>query len=450
MNLYLSGKEEHIHFPLIKEYFKEIVGSYDMGYYRSAMVMLYSTIVCDLLLKLKELSEVYADSKAETLLSEINGQRKNASNSQWEWNLIDRVHRETELINDEDFKMIFHIYDLRNFSAHPALNEEYELISPSAELTVAYIKKALDDIFSKPSIFAGNIVDRMSDDIASKKDIFQKNYDDFKRYLDKAYFQRMSEKMMNQVFKAFWKFTFVKVEGKNFKDNRLINRKTIQIILDNNCDSICKYIKSNQQYFSVAQDEMCLKHLCVLLAYYPQVYGVIDNQARQQVEEFDSSDINLLKWFTVGDLEEYVENGCVENNVIPEKTLTLFKSICEQQGVSSVFYTFLIEHYKKSNSYTEAKLRFSNVIRPFLQDFNEEQFIKLLSVISSNPQIYKYMGQPSRNNEIVEYAGKVLPANFDYSQYPNFIFTQKESDDEGTEMLFDEASIEEEDGELPF
>lgn len=56
MKLYLMNAE-NIYFPQIKEYYREIVSSYDNGNYRSAMVMLYSTIVCDLLLKLKELSE---------------------------------------------------------------------------------------------------------------------------------------------------------------------------------------------------------------------------------------------------------------------------------------------------------------------------------------------------------------------------------------------------------
>ena len=50
MKLYLMNAE-NIYFPQIKEYYREIVSSYDNGNYRSAMVMLYSTIVCDLLLK---------------------------------------------------------------------------------------------------------------------------------------------------------------------------------------------------------------------------------------------------------------------------------------------------------------------------------------------------------------------------------------------------------------
>ena len=51
MKLYLMNAGD-IYFPQIKNYFREIVSSYDNGNYRSAIVMLYSTIVCDLLLKL--------------------------------------------------------------------------------------------------------------------------------------------------------------------------------------------------------------------------------------------------------------------------------------------------------------------------------------------------------------------------------------------------------------
>lgn len=137
MKLYLMNAE-NIYFPQIKEYYREIVSSYDNGNYRSAMVMLYSTIVCDLLLKLKELSDVYNDKKAEKILKDINEERKKKGNSAWEWDLIETIRERTELLSDESYAMIEHIYDLRNFSAHPAMNDDYELISPSPEMTVAY------------------------------------------------------------------------------------------------------------------------------------------------------------------------------------------------------------------------------------------------------------------------------------------------------------------------
>ena len=96
MKLYLVNAE-NIYFKQIKDYFREIISSYDNGNYRSAMVMLYSTIVCDLLLKLKELSDVYNDKKAEKILKEINEERKKKGNSAWEWELIETIRERTEL-----------------------------------------------------------------------------------------------------------------------------------------------------------------------------------------------------------------------------------------------------------------------------------------------------------------------------------------------------------------
>ena len=107
MKLYLMNAD-NIYFAKTKEYFQEIISSYDNGNYRSAMVMLYSTIVCDLLLKLKELSDVYNDKKAEKILKEVNEERKKKGNSAWEWDLIESIRERTELLSDESYTMISH------------------------------------------------------------------------------------------------------------------------------------------------------------------------------------------------------------------------------------------------------------------------------------------------------------------------------------------------------
>ena len=281
MKLYLVNAE-NIYFPQIKGYFREIVSSYDNGNYRSAMVMLYSTIVCDLLLKLKELSEVFNDAKAEKLLKEIDEERRKKGNSSWEKTLIESIRERTELLSDDAYAMISHIYDLRNFSAHPAMNDEYQLISPSPEITVAYIKKALDDILTKPAVFAQNIVDRLSEDVAAKKDLYRNDFKSFKAFLNKVYFQRMSEKMATLVFKAFWRFTFVKIGEEVFDENRFINRRTLEAMLEQRYDTLCTFVKENQNYFSVAQEKTCLQHICVLLAHFPHVYKQLDEGTQKQ------------------------------------------------------------------------------------------------------------------------------------------------------------------------
>lgn len=425
MNLYLVNAE-NIYFPQIKGYFREIISSYDNGNYRSAMVMLYSTVVCDLLLKLKELSDVYADEKAERMLKEIEEQRQNANNSKWEWELIKKVWKETELLSDESYAMMEHIYSWRNFSAHPAMNEEYELISPTPEITVAYIKKSLDDILVKPSVFAQNVVDRMSDDIAKKREIYKGDFEAFEVFLNKVYLQRMSEKMIRQVFRAFWKFVFLKTEGEVFKENRYINRKTLEAILEKYCASICLYIKENKNYFSIAQDPTCLRQACILLAYYPQIYSCLDQPTKHQIISFHDKKADLVKWFVIGDLEQHVATYQNSSDLFPQGLLQIFRRICEMQGANHLFSRLLIKHYARSSSYVSARNRFDNVIEPYMDLFSTVDFIELIDAINSNQQIYEYGWQKERNDRILEKAGNLFPESFDLSKYENFDYTKPE------------------------
>jgi len=457
MKLYLVNAE-NIYFQQIKNYFREIISSYDNGNYRSAAVMLYSTIICDLLLKLKELSEVYSDNKAEEILNEINKQRKEANNSSWEWNLIKKIRSQTELLNDESYTMLEHIYDLRNFSAHPALNEDYELISPTPEMTVAYIKKALDDILTKPSVFAQNIVDRMSNDIAAKKEIYYNDIEAFNIYLNKVYFQRMSEKMINQVFKAFWKFTFIKIDEEIYTKNRYINRKTLEAMLDEHCDYICKYIGENTSYFTVSQDIKCLLHVCILLAYFPQVYVQLELSTKHQIDCFNEKDIGIIKWFVADNLEQHVSTFTSDTNKLPKKLLDILNIICKAQGQPELFTKFLINHYAKSDSYSDARDRFDGVISTYLDLFNSNDFIELIDTINSNRQIYDYGWQRARNDMILQYAIPKLPANFDLDRYEHFEYTKQddavgqEEQKEQEELVFEINSENDNDDEdeLPF
>ena len=53
---------EDIYFAKTGEYFNEVLSNYANGNYRSAVVMLYSVAICDLLFKLQELADMYNDT----------------------------------------------------------------------------------------------------------------------------------------------------------------------------------------------------------------------------------------------------------------------------------------------------------------------------------------------------------------------------------------------------
>ena len=53
---------------LSKEYFSEVLSCYAAGNYRSAVVMLWSVVVCDLLFELQHLVDLHRDDKAKGVL----------------------------------------------------------------------------------------------------------------------------------------------------------------------------------------------------------------------------------------------------------------------------------------------------------------------------------------------------------------------------------------------
>ena len=62
---YIDSLVEQIQNNKTKEYFKEVLSSYYSGNYRSAIVMLYTCLICDLVYKLQEMSEYYNDKVSE-------------------------------------------------------------------------------------------------------------------------------------------------------------------------------------------------------------------------------------------------------------------------------------------------------------------------------------------------------------------------------------------------
>ena len=49
------------------EYFSEVLSCYYSGNLRSAVVMLYATVICDLIYKLEELKDIYSDDGAKQI-----------------------------------------------------------------------------------------------------------------------------------------------------------------------------------------------------------------------------------------------------------------------------------------------------------------------------------------------------------------------------------------------
>lgn len=117
--------KEQIYFQRTKEYFEEVERSFYNENYRSAIVMLYSVVIADLLFKLEELKDYYLDPIAEGILEDINRMREsNPKNSEWENKLIENIKDKTNIIEPYVLTNIEDLKNVRNFSAHPFIKSK--------------------------------------------------------------------------------------------------------------------------------------------------------------------------------------------------------------------------------------------------------------------------------------------------------------------------------------
>ncbi|NQU33014.1 MAG: hypothetical protein HQ521_07245, partial [Bacteroidetes bacterium] len=118
----IDSASEKIYSAKTKEYFEEVIKSYYNESYRSAIVMLHSIIIVDLLFKLEDLKEIYEDEKAIQILKEITElQEKNPTSPDWEKKLIEFVHKRTNLFEPQDYLHFVAIQQHRHLCAHPIL-----------------------------------------------------------------------------------------------------------------------------------------------------------------------------------------------------------------------------------------------------------------------------------------------------------------------------------------
>lgn len=443
---------EDIYFAKTREYFNEVLSNYANGNYRSAVVMLYSVAICDLLFKLQELADMYNDTIAVEILQEVEKCRNpgdNISKSRWEKEFVDSIYAKTELLDLESYTNLNHLYDHRNFSAHPALNDRYELISPSKETTIALIKNILENILIKPPIFVKKVTDMLLEDLSEKKSIYQDEPEKLHEYLRRKYFDRMSDSMKKSTFRSFWKLCFCLPDDEECQRNRSINRKAMEFLFSDT-NGLLDFMKSDSMFAKTSPDDNCVMQLCILLAHYPQIYLVLSDDTKLQISALiaKNSTARIISWFTASSKAEHMQK-MIESSYfgkIDDSTITFVSGQYELSGDLPCFIDYCIEYFGSSGLFDTANERYWNAIRPFLGKMTRDQFLRLITVVNTNDQIYNRNANYSTNTEIAMAAHKTLGADFDYSQYPHFVFdTSKVL---GTEK--NDAEDEDNEGELPF
>jgi hypothetical protein len=376
-----------------RAYFHEVLTSFVIGNTRSALVMLWSVVVCDLVYKLQELRDVYNDAPASDILKAIEeSQRKNPTSPDWEKSLLEEVKKRTKLIDSAEYQGLVHLQEKRHLSAHPIIGNVDLLHRPTIEETRAAIRCALEATLLKPAVFAKGIIEEFVNDLAGKRDLFPEN-ESLKRYLVARYFGRLQNEVEKHLFRSLWKFTF-HLANADTDANRSINYRALVLLYERNPSRFDECIQQEQPFFSKVTDGDPTRALLKLLHDHPRLYTILTDTARVPLENAAKSNLDnfAIAWFLakspethVNAVREWIER---EQVVISSAIWKAFIEDCRQANVLQAGLDCGIAMYVRSRNFNTSDERFIHYIEPHLGEMCKECLERLIKGIESNSQTY--------------------------------------------------------------
>jgi hypothetical protein len=377
-----------------RSYFVEVVRSFSNECYRSSIVMLWTTVVCDLVYKLQSLRDLYGDTAAGKLLEDVEKKREaNPNSPDWEVFLLDEVAKRTKMLETSEHAQLQHLQKLRHLSAHPVLNVADLLFTPTKEDARAQIRLALEALLLKPALFSKRIVETLVEDIAANKDVLISR-DKLRAYLKARYLPNMPRPIEIELFRALWKFCF-KLNNADTKANRKINLETLAILFGRNPAAMREAIDAERAFFSnVGPDAEPLDALVGFLADHPDLYASLDPAAHVLIDgRLDAEIDNLAKSrFKTPDmgavitaLDEKTSNELARMS--DEVWLRLLTS-AEKEGVLDDAVRLALKVYGDSPNYDSADRSFAVFIEPVLSKLTADTMGELLGAIEKNQQTY--------------------------------------------------------------
>ena len=257
----LESQKGKIYDRRTRKYFDEVYKSYANGCYRSATVMLWSVVVCDIIFKLQELRDLYSDKTSEKILIEIEALQKDDPYSpKWEKELIKKVFERTQLLDTASNHKIILIQEHRHLSAHPVISDEDTLFEPTQEMIRSDIRNSIEVMLSKPPFMSQKILSTFLEDLEKVKDLFPSDIA-LNKYIESKYLRALNKDTLVKIFKGLWKFSFRSEDEKPI-ENREINIRAMKLIFDKEKHSMVDAIKSEPAYYSnISKDSDAIKAL---------------------------------------------------------------------------------------------------------------------------------------------------------------------------------------------
>ncbi|MFJ3002212.1 hypothetical protein [Serratia liquefaciens] len=429
----MDEQKRKIYHHKTKDYFEEVYNGYVNGCYRSATVMLWSVVVCDIIYKLQELKELHSDKSALTILTDIEKQQKNDPySSKWEQSLIKDVFEKTNLLDTASHHKISTIQTRRHLCAHPVIVDDGNLFSPTEEMIRSDIRNSIECLLSKPPFFSQKIIDSLLVDLENNCDIFINDIT-LKRYLDAKYFNSFTSEVTAKIFRSLWKVVF-KAEDQRCGDNRGINYRCLCILYENNREIINSIFKKEDSYFSnISSDKDIVKLLIKFLSHKKDVYLSLNNAAQETIDHFVNKDMSkgAIAFFKSDSIEKHLNSVIEKINThcngkyglggkfINTDDLLIIKSICDELGIENKYREIGIAAYINSADFERADLYYIRFIKDNLKYFDEKDFSTLIGGANKNSQVYNRKKSDIDDLYILNVFKKRFPNSFSIDQFTN-------------------------------
>lgn len=423
----IENISKDIHFSKTKTYFEEVISSYQNENYRSAVVMLWSVAVCDIIYKLQSLIDIYNDATAKTIIDEISSiQDAQPTSSAWEITLIEEVFKKTQLLDSAEYENLRSLQKQRHLAAHPVLNRDRELHSPNKDTTRALLRTTLEGLLTKPPFYTNKIIDELLTDISESAEALNTRTK-VSQYIETRYLRRLKPDAQIALFKTFWKFTF-RLDNEDCKKYRKLHLHVLECISTKQHARLADVIRGDQDFYgNISAGGMALVYLNYYLAKNPHLYHCLPEAARLKLMHHIENDTNskVLGWFTKANLEAHY------NDLLPWITGEAYPTIDQELWTVALSFEDSAEwqsnccklmgaYYGASGSYNTADSRFQNAIQPNLKLFDINALVFTLEQIEKNNQTYHRGRSETDHAQIIERIAEVDP-KFDYTRFPHFL-----------------------------
>lgn len=415
-----------------KEYFYEVLSSFINKNYRSAVVMLWSVVIADLLYKLQSLRDIYNDPVATSILEAILAkQLANPNSPEWEPYLLDEINSRTHLLEVADYQHLVNLQKLRHLSAHPVISSSNLLFSPNKETTRALIRNSLEAVLLKPPIFSKKIVNEFVQDIGSKKDLLP-DMPALKQYLEAKYFKNLHISVEHELVKALWKFCF-RISNQDTDLNRLINRRTLNLLYQRNPIGFREFIVHNTDSFSeVSPGGSPLEAFITFLSECPALYSALTDTAKVPISAYARSDINLFSrvQFISESLENHIAQlfsyDYAQLRELSDESWNALIEIGREGDLLQSVLDIGVKIYCNSGVFDTADSNFARFVQPVINYLDAERLRNLLSGIESNNQTY-WRGRSRIDHALVDERIAAV-GGIDKAKYPNFCGSLPQAD----------------------